>query len=89
MLSDRYSDGIPSSAVPSDHSSAVPSDEDTPPSSAVPSDHDSDASRPPDFAERPGISSPLNFAVEELGAVAAGQGLEELWLSAGLLASHR
>ena len=60
-------DGIPSSAVPSDHSSAVPSDEDTPPPSAVPSDHDSDVSRPPDFAERPGINSPLNCAVKELG----------------------
>ena len=58
-------DGIPSSAVPSDHSSAVPSDEDTPASSEVPSDHDSDVSRPPDFAER--ISSPLDFAVKELG----------------------
>ena len=67
MPSDHDSDGIPSSAVPSDHSSAAPSDEDTPPSSAVPSDHDSDVSRPPDFAERPGISSPLNFAVKELG----------------------
>ena len=65
--SDHDSDGIPSSAVPSDHSSAVPSDEDTPPSSAVPSDHDSDVLRPPDFAERPGISLPLNFVVKELG----------------------
>ena len=57
-------DGIPSSAVPSDHSSAVPSDEDTPASSAVPSDHDSDVSRPPVWK---GISSPLDFAVKELG----------------------
>ena len=46
-LSDCDSDGIPSSAVPSDHSSAVPSDDDTPASSAVPSDHDSDVSQLP------------------------------------------
>ena len=72
-LSDCDSDGIPSSAVPSDHSSAVPSDhssavprgDDTPASSAVPSDHDSDVSRPPVWTE--GIISPLDFAVKELG----------------------
>ena len=42
--SDCDLDDIPSSAVPSDHSSAVPSDDGTPASSAVPSDHDSDVS---------------------------------------------
>ena len=60
VLSDCDSDGIPSSAVPSDHSSAVPSDDDTPASSAVPSDHDSDVSRPPVWT---GIISPLDFAL--------------------------
>ena len=64
VQSDCDSDGIPSSAVPSDHSSAVPSDDDTPASSAVPSDHDSDVSRPPVWT---GIISPLDFAVKELG----------------------
>ena len=64
VLSDCDSDPIPSSAVPSDHSSAVPSDDDTPASSAVPSDHDSDVSRPPVWT---GIISPLDFAVKELG----------------------
>ena len=56
---DHDSAGIPSSAAPSDHSSAAPSDEDTPPSSAVPSDDDSDVPQPP--------SPPLNFAVKKLG----------------------
>ena len=63
VLSDCVSDGIPSSEVPSDHSSAVPSDDDTPASSAVPSDHDSDVSGPP-------VShsiSPLDVAVKQLG----------------------
>ena len=66
LLSDCDLDDIPSSAVPSDHSSAVPSDDDTPASSAVPSDHDSDVSRPPEPVWT-GISSPLDFAVKELG----------------------
>ena len=65
-LSECDSDGIPSSAVPSDHSSAVPSDDDTPASSAVPSDHDSDVSQPPDRRLDFAIS-PLDFAVQELG----------------------
>ena len=64
-LSDCDSDGIPSSAVPSDHSSAVPSDDDTPASSAVPSDHDSDVSQLPDRLDF--AISPLDFAVKELG----------------------
>ena len=46
VLSDCDSDGIPSSEVPSDHSSAVPSDEDTPASDAVPSDDDSPTEAP-------------------------------------------
>ena len=66
VLSDCDSDGIPSSAVPSDHSSAVPSDDDTPASSAVPSDHDSDVPRPPEPVCT-GDSVPLDFAVKELG----------------------
>ena len=65
VLSDCDSDGIPSSAVPSDHSSAVPSDDDTPASSAVPSDHDSDVSQLPDRLDF--ALSPLDFAVKELG----------------------
>ena len=70
VLSDHDSSGIPSSVEPSDHSSSVPYDEDmppTPPSSAVPSDHDSDDVCPPAFAMRPGISSPLDYALKELG----------------------
>ena len=65
MLSDCDSDGIPSSAVPSDHS-AVPSDDGTPASSAVPSDHDSDVSQLPDRRLDFAIS-PLDFTVKELG----------------------
>ena len=60
MPSDCDLDDIHSSAVPSDHSAAVPSDDmEDIPSSAVPSDDSDDNLSTLDFAV-----PPLNFAVQ-------------------------